>query len=303
MRQYFTEGWWATGSADAANAITPSGALMRAVLVGSAVDMSGPAGYPNQTEGWGILRLDRALMFSDNSRNLVVRDIRNAFGLRTGEDFTQRYTVNQASRQLRIVLAYTDPPGTTGAANTLVNNLDLRVADPTGVKYVGNDFDPGTGRSRSASTDPGDAFNTIEVVLVDNAAQGVWEITVHATAVTVDRQGFGLAITASEPPATSHSSCFVATAVYDDPHHPDVAALRAWRDRTLARQGFAGAAMTAFSAVYWKVGPLAATLVRRSPGLRRMLRHRVFPRLVSWLTGRRATSASPDEHEEGQPWP
>ena len=77
--------------------------------------MSGPAGYPNNTEGWGILRLDRALMFNDNSRNLVVRDIRNTFGLRTGEDFTQRYTTIRPSRQLRIVLAYTDLPGTTAA--------------------------------------------------------------------------------------------------------------------------------------------------------------------------------------------
>ena len=284
VRQYFTEGWWATGSADAANAVTPTGALMRAVLVCSAVDMSGPAGYPNNTEGWGILRLDRALMFNDNSRNLVVRDIRNTFGLRTGEDFTQRYTINQPSRQLRIVLAYTDPPGTTGAVSTLVNNLDLRVVDPAGVRYVGNDFDPGTGRSRAASTNAGDAVNTIEVVLVDNAAQGVWEITVHATAVTVDRQGFGLAITAAEPPATSSSNCFVASAVYADPQHPDVAALRGWRDRTLDRGGFAGASMAAFSAGYWKVGPPAATLVRRSPRLRLMLR-RVFPRLVARLTG------------------
>ncbi len=300
VRQYFTEGWWATGSADAANAITPSGALMRAVLVASAVNMSGPAGFPNMTEGWGILRLDRGLMFSDNSRNLVVREVRNAFGLRTGEDFTQRYTINQASRQLKVVLAYTDPPGTTGAVSTLVNNLDLRVVDPAGVRYVGNDFDVANGRSRSGSTNAGDATNTIEVVLVDNAPQGEWVITVHATAVTVNRQGFGLAITAAEPPPTTSSNCFVASAVYADPHHPDVAALRGWRDRTLGRGGFAGAAMSAFSAVYWKVGPPAATLVRRSPRLRRVLR-RVFPRLVARLTGG-CSCTTAHEVGEDQPW-
>ncbi len=298
VRQYFTEGWWATGSADAANAITPSGALIRAVLVASAVDMSGAAGYPSNTEGWGILRLDRALMFSDNGRNLVVRDIRNTFGLRTGEDFTQRYTVNQAGQQLRVVLAYTDAPGTTGAANTTVNDLDLRVADPAGVRYVGNDFDAATGRSRPGSTSTGDAINTIEVVLVDNAVQGVWEITVHATAVTVDRQGFGLSITATEPPPTSSSDCFVATAVYADPRHPDVVALRDWRDRALTRPGLAGAAMRAFSALYWKVGPPAARVVRRLPRLSSFLRRRVLPPLVTRLTRTR-----PEHHLHDSPAP
>jgi len=302
VRQYFMEGWWATGTKVPANAVTPSGALIRAVLVGSAVDMSGPAGYPNNTEGWGILRLDRALMFSDNSRNLVVRDIRNAFGLSTGEDFTQRYTVNQASRQLRVVLAYTDPPATT-AAGGLVNHLNLRVVGPSGVVYVGNDFDPATGRSRSGSTNAGDATNTIEVVLVDNAAQGVWEITVRATAVPRDRQGFALVITGAEPPpATSTGDCFVATTVYADPQHPDVESLRGWRDRTLARGGLSGGAMAVFSAVYRRVGPSAADLVERFPRLRRTLRRRVFPRLVARLTGT-ARRTTDDEPGEDQPWP
>lgn len=300
VRQYFTEGWWGTGSADPAHAFTPTGALIRAVLIASATDMSGPAGYPNETEGWGILRLDRGLMFSDNSRNLVVRDVRNGFGLRAGEDFTQRYTVNQAGRQLRVVLAYTDPPGTTGAATTTVNNLDLRVADPDGRRYVGNDFDPATGRSRADSTDPGDARNTIEVVLVADAAQGVWEITVHATAVPVDRQGFGLAITAAEPPPAT-SSCFVATAVYTDPHHPDVEALRGWRDRVLARGGIAGSGMAGFSALYRRVGPPLSALVRRWPWLQHLLRHTVFPPLVAALT-RRPPVTHHDPAEGEQRW-
>ena len=94
VRQYYTEGWGSTGTKVAANGFTPSGALIRATLVNSAVNMSGPANYPNATEGWGLIRIDRALMFNDNGRNLVFRDIRNQFGLRTGEDFTQGYTVS-----------------------------------------------------------------------------------------------------------------------------------------------------------------------------------------------------------------
>ena len=302
VRQYFTEGWWATGSADAANALTPTGALMRAVLVCSAVDMSGRAGYPNNTEGWGILRLDRALMFTDNGRNLVVRDIRNTFGLRTGENFTQRYTINQAAQDSCASCSPTPThPGTTGAVRTLVNNLNLRVVDPAGVRYDGNDFDPATGRSRAGSTSAGDAINTIEVVMVDNAAQGVWEITVNATAVTVNRQGFGLAITAAEPPAAASEQLLrrqrrVRRPAAPGRRGPTRLARPHPRPRRLRRRGH-GRVLGRLR----RVGPPAAALVERSPRLR-ALRRRVFPRLVAWLTGtpRRTTD---DEPGEDQPWP
>ncbi len=280
VRQYYTEGWSVTGSRDAANAFTPSGALIRAMLVNSAVNMSGPANYPNATEGWGLIRIDRALMFNDNGRNLVVKDIRNSIGLRTGEDLTQAYTVTGgSSQQLRVVLAYTDPAGTAGAANTLVNNLNLEVTDPNGVKYVGNDFDPAAGFSHPNSTNTGDTFNTIEVVQVAAPPAGAWEVKVRGTAVAVDRQGFALAITSTAPPP-SGGGCFVASAVYADPWHPDVVALRRWRQRGLDAGGVRSAAMRALVATYGVLGPPAARLVAARPRLRARLRTGVFPRIV-----------------------
>jgi hypothetical protein len=247
------------------------------MMVNSAVNMSGPANYPNDTEGWGIIRLDRALMFNDNGRNLIARDIRNQFGLRTGEDWSQDYNViNGAGQQLRAVLAYTDPPGVAGAANTLVNNLDLEVTDPNGVVYRGNDFDPAAGLSRPNSTATGDDVNNLEVVLVNAPQAGIWRIRVVATSVNVDRQGFALAITSTAPPPSS-SGCFVATAVYGDAWHPDVVAIRRWRDDTRASGGARGAAMGMFAAAYGVVGPVAARSVKRRPRLRRWLASRVFP--------------------------
>lgn len=292
VRQYFTEGRWVTGRPDAAYAITPTGALIRAILINSAVKMSGESGYPSNTQGWGILRLDRGLMFDDNGRNLVCRDIRNQFGLRAGEDFTQAYTVGPGPGpdQLRVVLAYTDPPATAGATtNTLVNDLNLEVTAPDGVKYVGNDFDTGTGLSRPNSTSSGDGLHNLEVVLVNDPVEGRWEIKVKATSVTVDRQGFAVVVTATNVPVES-SSCFVATAVYGDAEHRDVMALRRWRARTLHSGGVRGAAMRTFSAIYDRVGPAAAAGILRLPRLRWMLRRRVFPRVVPVLTQIRRSS-------------
>jgi tetratricopeptide (TPR) repeat protein len=64
------------------------------------------------------------------------------------------------------------------------------------------------------------------------------------------------------------STCFVATAAMGDPRHPDVVAIRGWRDETLAR----AAAGRALIRIYEVVGPEAARALRRSPLLRALSR-------------------------------
>lgn len=66
----------------------------------------------------------------------------------------------------------------------------------------------------------------------------------------------------------SGTTCFVATAAYGDPDHPDVVFLRAFRDSRLR----ASPAGRAFIDFYWKVGPVLAKPVLRSPVLRRSAR-------------------------------
>lgn len=57
----------------------------------------------------------------------------------------------------------------------------------------------------------------------------------------------------------SGASCFVATAAYRDPWHPDVKYLRAFRDQWLVHRAWG----RAFVAFYWRVGPRMAGPVRR----------------------------------------
>lgn len=63
--------------------------------------------------------------------------------------------------------------------------------------------------------------------------------------------------------AGGDGSCFVATAAYRDPSHPDVVFLRAFRDQWLSKRGWG----RAFIAFYWRVGPKMAAPVRRNPRL------------------------------------
>ncbi len=84
----------------------------------------------------------------------------------------------------------------------------------------------------------------------------------------------------------SKADCFVATAVYGDAAHPDVAWLREWRDRHL-RGGPGRIPMRAVVGAYARLGPPAARHVAVRPALARALRQRVFAPAVAAARRRR----------------
>lgn len=81
----------------------------------------------------------------------------------------------------------------------------------------------------------------------------------------------------------SGATCFVASAAYGDPNHPDVMFLRWYRDQVLANSK----AGRAFTATYWKVGPSLASAIEPYPRVRRAARSTIS-RLVRALQARRA---------------
>lgn len=84
----------------------------------------------------------------------------------------------------------------------------------------------------------------------------------------------------------SGATCFVATAAYGDWRHPDVEFLRWYRDNVLVTSP----AGRVFTRVYWKVGPLLATLVGPYPKARAAARA-ILSRLVAALRKRYGHSA------------
>ena len=81
----------------------------------------------------------------------------------------------------------------------------------------------------------------------------------------------------------SNSPCFVATATYQSDSAPQVVFLRAYRDQVL-RRTLAG---RAFIEIYYRLGPLLAKPVQRSPGLRAISR-RALDALVNQLIRNRS---------------
>jgi hypothetical protein len=207
IRQYFMDGYYA------AEAFTPSAALLKAMLINSGTDLfylpdnagiEGP--IPNSNQGWGRPNLSNVLPFLDGPDfSLLVKDRQGP--LRTGETDTHRVTVSNGGRPLKITVAWTDPAAQDLANPTLVNNLDLEVTAPDGTVYLGNNFLNGTTVSGTddANTDDAldipDARNNEECVFISTPVVGEYIIRVTGANVpgsvelNSDRQVYSLVAT------------------------------------------------------------------------------------------------------------
>jgi len=192
-RDYFMSGFYPSGVAVSSDAFTPSGQLIKAVLVNSAVDMAGVAGFPSNREGWGRVLADNALYFAGDSSRLVMRDARNTSwgALQTGGSSRLRLAVSSAALPFKVTLAWCDQPAQINASVAPVNNLDLRLISPSGVEYRGNNFAAGVSAPGTAA----DALNNLEQTLIVAPETGVWAVEVWGTAVQQGPQGYALAIT------------------------------------------------------------------------------------------------------------
>lgn len=193
VRQYYAEGWYPTGTPQPAHVFDPTGSLVKATLANATLDMTGHAGYPSTTEGWGILRLDETLTFPGGTRALRAWDVRHADGLSSGEFEAFSINVASAAEPLKVTLVWADPPGLAGALNPVVNNLDLTVIAPGGATFRGNVFAGG----QSVTGGAPDLLNNVEQVLVPAPAIGTWTLRVGAPAVNVGLPAQGFAVVAS----------------------------------------------------------------------------------------------------------
>ncbi len=192
-RQYFTEGFYPSGAANAADALTPTGTLLKAVLVNSAADLANDPGFPTNQEGWGRVQADEALYFPGDSRKLVIRDLRNnqAGALSTGQVAFHAVNVAGSSETLKITMTYHDAPATLPASFAPVNRVYLQVIAPDATVYYGNNVTNGVSSAWGAP----ETLNNLQQVIVPSPATGAWIVNVVADAVNVGTQGYALAMT------------------------------------------------------------------------------------------------------------
>jgi hypothetical protein len=192
-RQWFMDGHYPTGAPSPGDSITPSAAMLKAMLLNSAIDLTGEPGYPSVREGWGRVLADNAMYFAGDTLRTVVRDVRNSDpgALNTGELAEHHVEVTGSTDELRVTMVFNDAPATVGAALAPVNDLDLEVVSPMGAIYKGNVFLGGVSDTGGSF----DAINNVEQVHVAAPELGVWTVRLHAPAVNMGTQGYALAIT------------------------------------------------------------------------------------------------------------
>lgn len=182
--------------------VSPSPALVKAMLINSADDMStavipdtgdilggtpdetgegvvvGDTGpVPNNDEGWGRMNLV-TLINSDRRHEFTEQGA----GLTNGAVF-ERTVVVGGEDVLKVTLVYTDVPGLPAALPALVNDLDLEVIAPNGDRYRGNAFAEG---ESVPGTPEGDRVNNVEAVHLSEPAAGEWIVRVRAHRVVQD---------------------------------------------------------------------------------------------------------------------
>jgi len=202
-RQYFMDGWYPTGAPVPANGFTPTAALLKGMLVNSAVAISydaegRPITIPSDEQGWGRVLLDNALHFAGDARGLWVSD--NAGGFTSPSDAPVIYQLNMqdTGEPLKVTLVWTDYPSTPAAATNLVNDLDLRVDGPGG-GFWGNNFSQGVSVGGGAP----DRLNNLEQVLIADPAPGTYTIRVSPHSIPAGPQRFALVVTGGSFAVTS----------------------------------------------------------------------------------------------------
>ena len=197
VRQYYQDGFYPTGVANAANAFTPSAALLKASIIAAArrvplkSTINGDVAtlpVPSYEQGWGFPVLDDVLYFPGDASRLRVVD--DAAGLAAGETASVKLTA-RSTTAMRAVLVWTDPPGVPRTISDptpeLVNDLDLVITRPDGTKIYGND-----------AVHPGqpDRINNTEVVTFDTPQAGMYQIDIVASTLkSGSRQSYALVIT------------------------------------------------------------------------------------------------------------
>jgi hypothetical protein len=218
VRQYFTEGWYPTGTPQSADVRDPSAALIKAVLMNGAVEMSDDNAYeecvpceppecqtpqcvpirkyPNNVQGWGRIHLDNSLHFvgDPSSRKLTLFDEMPGF-VTTGEEKMYRIEVT-AQNPFETTLVWSDYPGTVGTSRAQVNNLDLVVFDPSCTEFKGNNFSAGEfSAGESVTGGAADILNVEEAVLRKVPGIGVWSVAIRAGQIVYGTQPFALVAT------------------------------------------------------------------------------------------------------------
>ncbi len=160
----------------------PRPATVKMLLAHNAADVAQP-GPDNQT-GYGSVRMQETIDFL-RTGNLAQEEVSQ------GGTYSVLVFVAPGDPEFKATIAWDDAPASVFASPTLVNDLDLVVIDPNGVRQYPWTLNPASPGANAVRTQP-NTLDNMEQVFVANPTPGVWQVNVVGTSVPVGPQTFSL---------------------------------------------------------------------------------------------------------------
>jgi len=150
----------------------PKNGLMKTLLCNGASDR-GNIG-PDYQYGFGWMNLLRSIDMMENNHYFIGNST-------NGSPNTYNISVPANTAQLKVMLYWNDPAASPLSARTLVNDLDLEVADPSSSTILPKILDTSNLNLNNAATNGADHLNNMEQVVVDNPAAGNYTLKVKGS--------------------------------------------------------------------------------------------------------------------------
>ena len=144
--------------------VNPDGALLKALVTNSAVDLGNPG--PDFTYGFGMIsgRTTVEALEQNHYFNGSISD--------SGVSNFSIPAVPAGTYQLKVLLYWPDAPALPSATSALVNDLDLTVTEPGGLVHLPMVLDPSPANLNNNAVEGADHTNNIEQVVINNPPAG-----------------------------------------------------------------------------------------------------------------------------------
>ncbi|MCF2516174.1 S8 family serine peptidase [Dyadobacter sp. CY351] len=152
----------------------PKNALMKALICNGATDRGNEG--PDYKFGFGWMDLSRSVKMLED-KNYISGSVEHQ------QTLTHNIQVPVGTAQLKVMLYYNDPAAAVLSTQNLVNDLDLKVSDPSNNPTLPRLLDPTPSKVNATATTGADRVNNVEQVTINNPAAGNYTISVNGHAV------------------------------------------------------------------------------------------------------------------------
>ncbi|MBB3967423.1 S8 family peptidase [Mucilaginibacter phyllosphaerae] len=164
----------------------PAAALIKAVLINAADDIG--TAHVDYKTGYGKLNALEAVRTLNDERFV-------SGSVADKAQTSYQVTVPANCRQLKVSLAWIDPPAQLNTPAALINDLDLYITTPTGTTLLPWALSayPATDSLLTPARMQRDSLNNTEQVTLQNPAAGIYTVYVQGRKITQGPQAFSIA--------------------------------------------------------------------------------------------------------------